>query len=645
MISVDRVKSVSAAQLMPYLLGAVVGAVAVVITVDHGLLLGRAEAWRQVGGDTGVSLAVLRYFIAEGFWSNPFTVTHLGEGGIALAANDALPLLAFFARIVSAVVDVRAELWLGGWLIGVFVAQALSAVYAVRSWSVKNIWLTTTTAVIAVTLPGFVQRSEHIALLGQFWIFLAIGFIGRIRFDTSSTRVRICAALFPLGAWLTHPYLGIMATAIIGCSIVGISLSRRKTVLALPFSVGAISALAFSQTDVSPASLIPDTGSWAWLGTSVLAPITPQGSSLLATPLRLGTSEWEAMNWLGFGGASLVVIGIGLGLLRGRLSTLHPATKGLMAALVILTSYSVTFVVRLVPAQRVDLRTTRPMTMLVILFVLGVSVITFSVFGRHSSRSLINQSVLAAGRVVAGCSIVLLLLVRFVSGATGGRIYQSIVLVIAAMVLFEATRFFREPWFTIGLSFGALSWIFGLMLAFIPSQLELVTSTLRGSGRFMWPLVATLLVGSAALLQHLGSRALLFLCIACSVLQVLDTTGLRNNFSGQLMHGVSYAASSEVLQESIGGADVVHIRPTLGCLSSASGFEGFYDVVIAASWGELAVDPAVRSRAVKEDCSTTPPVPNDAVIAIVEQSEVVIADLSLQSSDCDQVAGILLCQT
>jgi len=67
--------------------------------------------------------------------------------------------------------------------------------------------------------------------------------------------------------------------------------------------------------------------------------------------------------------------------------------------------------------------------------------------------------------------------------------------------------------------------------------------------------------------------------------------------------------------------------------------------VIAASWGELAVDPAVRSRAVKEDCSTTPPVPNDAVIAIVEQSEVVIADLSLQSSDCDQVAGILLCQT
>jgi len=101
MMFVGKLKCVGASCFTSYFMGVVVGVMVAITTVDHGLLLGREEAWNQVGGDSGVSLAVFRYFLDQGFWSNPFTVHSLGVDGVAVAANDSIPLLAYLARFVS----------------------------------------------------------------------------------------------------------------------------------------------------------------------------------------------------------------------------------------------------------------------------------------------------------------------------------------------------------------------------------------------------------------------------------------------------------------------------------------------------------------------------------------------------------------
>jgi len=644
MTFVGRLKSVGASRITPYLLGVLVGVVVAVTTVDHGLLLGRAEAWNQVGGDSGVSLAVFRYFLEQGFWSNPLAVRNLGIDGVAVAANDAIPLLAYVARFVSIAVVINAESWFGLWLFIVFVLQGTSAVYAVRGWSESNIVVTTTAALLATLLPGFLQRSGHIALLGQFWLLIAIGLVGRIRVSNLSTSMRLWVCLVPLCAWLTHPYLGIMSTGLIGVPIVAQAAVTKKLALVIPFSIGVAGSLAFASTDVSPTSLIPDRGSWSWLGASLLSPVIPQRSDWFEVSSFVGVAEWEAMNWLGLGAAIAVIIGlVTLSINRG-LAEISSVTKGLLFAVIALTTYSVTAVMRFSPQHKVDFRNVHPFRLLMILGCGVAGLLVFAVFRRGKPVSASSQRVVIAGRVAGVVCVALLLVSRLFMGASGGRLSQSFTLVVGAVVLIEFSRFLTEPWRSGVLSLAGVLGLVGVSLFLVPGRLELLTSTLRGSGRFMWPFVAVLLVISMVSLERVRFAFVVPMCLVAVLLQISDTQSLRAGFSKNLMLGDGYAASSQQLQESL-AAEIVHIRPTLGCLNSGPGFVSFYNVVIAASRNETPVDPAVRSRAVKEDCSTTRSVPNNAVIAVVEEREAVFADLSLDPSDCNEVAGLLVCQS
>ena len=628
----------------PYFLGALVGAVSSIVIVDQRLLLGKTEAWNQVGGDSGVSLAVFRYFVEQGFWSNPFTVRNLGIDGVSVAANDAIPLLAYVARFVSIAVDINAETWFGFWLFMVFVLQGASAVYAVRGWSESNIIVTTTAALLTTLLPGFLQRSGHIALLGQFWLFIAIGLVGRIRVVGPSRSMRMWVCFVPLCAWLTHPYLGIMTAGLIGLPVIAQAAVTKRPALVFPFSIGVAGSLAFANTEVSPTSFIPDRGSWSWLGASLLSPVIPQRSDLIDVSSLTGVAEWEAMNWLGVGAAMLVIFGFLKLAISRPFGGLSSTAKGLLFAVMALTTYSLTVVMRLTPKHKVDFRDLHPFRLLTMLGFGIAGLLVIAVIRRGRPVIGFSQRVIVVGRFVGATSIFLLVVSRLLMGASGGRLSQSLVLVAGALVLVEVSRFAVEFWRSAVLSLAGILWLVGIALFLFPGRLELITSTLRGSGRFMWPLVAVLVITSLVCLESIRFAFVVPICLVASLLQISDTQSLRAGFSQNLMLGDGYAASSQQLQESLVG-EIVHIRPTLGCLNSGSGFLSFYNAVIAASRNESSVDPAVRSRAVKEDCSTTPPVPNSAVVAIVEQREVVIADLSLQPSDCDEVAGLLVCQT
>jgi len=435
-----------------------------------------------------------------------------------------------------------------------------------------------------------------------------------------------------------------MTAGLIGLPVIAQAAVTKRLALVFPFSIGVAGSLAFANTDVSPTSLIPDRGSWSWLGASLLSPVIPQRSDLIDVSSLTGVAEWEAMNWLGLGAAVLVIGGFLKLAISRPFGGLSSSAKGLLFAVMALTTYSITVVMRLTPKHKVDFRDLHPFRLLTILGFGIAGLLVIAVIRRGRPVFGFSQRVIVAGRFVGVTSIFLLAVSRLLMGASGGRLSQSFVLVTGALVLVEISRFAVEPWRSAVLSLAGILWLVGIALFLFPGRLELITSTLRGSGRFMWPLVAVLVITSLVCLESIRFAFVVPICLVASLLQVSDTQSLRAGFSQNLMLGDGYAASSQQLQESLVG-EIVHIRPALGCLNSGSGFLSFYNVVIAASRNESPVDPAVRSRAVKEDCSATPPVPNDAVIAIVEQSEVVIADLYLQPSDCDHVAGLLVCQT
>jgi len=641
---VKSVITVKSAIWMPYLLGALVGAVSSITTVDRRLLMGKAEAWNQVGGDSGVSLAVFRYFVEQGFWSNPFNVRNLGIDGVSVAANDAIPLLAYIARFVSAI-EINAETWFGFWLFIVFVLQGASAVYAVRGWSSANVIVTTTTAaVLSTLLPSFLQRSGHIALLAQFWLFIAIGLVGRFRLNDSSRSMRMWVCLVPLCAWLTHPYLGIMTAGLIGVPIIFKALVTKKFALAIPFGIGVAGSLAFASTDVSPTSLIPDRGSWSWLGASLLSPVIPQRSDLIDVSSLAGVAEWEAMNWLGLGAALIVVMGLLKFAISRPFAELSTVTRGLLFAVIALTIYSLTVVTRLTPKHRVDFRDSHPFQLMTILGCCIAGCLLLALVRRGKSVAGSSQRVVVISRVVGAASILVIVASRLLMGASGGRLSQSFVLVGGAVVLAESSRFSVEPWRSAVLSLAGILWAVGAALLLIPGRLELLTSTLRGSGRFMWPMVALLLIASLVSLERIRLTFLLPICVFALLLQISDTQGLRAGFSGNLMHGDGYTASSETLRVAMSDASIVHIRPTLGCLNSGAGFLSFYNVVIAASRDNVPVDPAVRSRAVKEDCASVSVPTSGSTVAVVERHSETLDVLKLDGSTCSDLAGIFICR-
>ena len=247
-------------------------------------------------------------------------------------------------------------------------------------------------------------------------------------------------------------------------------------------------------------------------------------------------------------------------------------------------------------------------------------------------------------RFVGAASILLIIASRLLMGASGGRLSQSFVLVGGAVVLAESSRFSVEPWRSAVLSLAGILWAVGIALLLASGRLELLTSTLRGSGRFMWPLVALLLIASLVSVERLRLPFLLPICLFASLIQISDTQSLRAGFSGNLMHGDGYATSSETLRDAMSDASIVHIRPTLGCLNSGAGFLSFYNVVISASRDNVPVDPAVRSRAVKEDCSSVSVPTSGSTVAVVERHSETLGVLELDGSTCNDFAGILLCR-
>ena len=621
--------------------GALTGLVVALTTVDWGLVGGGADLWRRAQGDAGVSLAVFKMYLNEGIGSHPLRVTSLGADGVSLLANDVFPLFAVFARAANLLLDLPAEVWMGLWLIGAFVLQGAFAALAVSAFGARHVVPCVAAAVFACTGASLLTRAGHPMLLGQFWLYAALAYVGYARgYESGGRFLRALPVLLVWAAWFTHPYLGIMSAAVVVGPLVVVARYRGWTRVVAP--VGGLVALPFAAMALDPDArdLIPDLYGWKGLSAPVLGPFVPTNSDLVGGLWHVTAASHEVKMWLGLGAATVAVSGACLLFLRRGTVRFGKVLAGSVFTLVPLLAYSVTTNIRVINEVTLDVTElgARGVGVFVLVGVVSSSLVLWRSWPRWTSRErLLALSICAVATVL----VLLLVADRVISGPSGGdsaRLIAGVSVALGCALGSVASASFARS----VLAALAVVGLVAVSLLFASGLLLEVTSTLRATGRFMWPAIAGLVVGGVVCCWRFIPRpAAAVLLIVAICIQVVDTATARNTFSEYIAPRGADDVWLVRLETELRNDDRVAISPSLGCIGSAAGFSSFFRVTIAAAWSEVAAEPAVRSRAVREECPAS--IPRGVPVYVVENHEVIVEELHESGYLCGGELPTLRC--
>ena len=123
-------------------------------------------------------------------------------------------------------------------------------------------------------------------------------------------------------------------------------------------------------------------------------------------------------------------------------------------------------------------------------------------------------------------------------------------------------------------------------------------ASFRGTGRFFWPASYLIMLGSvAAILRMLELRKAASLLLAALLLQILDTSGLRD---GVRLHGQAYGAPWLIDTAALGPVlarnELLTIWPTFGCGALISENEWFMQLVQLGSRSAIRVNTMYTAR-------------------------------------------------
>lgn len=593
-------------------LAAVIGFVVGLVTVDRRFWSGDAATWSGVGGDAGAGLAAFRYFVAEPWSLNLFAVRGLGDG-TSLLANDSIPLLALIAKLVDPIGGPAAATWWGAWMLLAFPLHAVAGTVAVRSWGARTHAATVIAATLAVTSPILLHRSPHPGLLGGFWVLFALAWAGSARRRIDSRGVQIAAVGLPIGAWLTHPYLGVMTGGIVLASIIAMArLADRRTTAVRLGGATALGIALVAAPDSIGTDLVPDQRGWIDVNTTFATwPIVPQRSTVW--PGEVTTASYEGMAWIGLGGLTLVVGAAIVALRRHTVRELtsrwqnDPVVPGLLVVTTIFTAYAISPRIRLWPRFVLDLsRTSTTMLLALALVVVGAGLV--AAFGRCRGRpgctiATLGRSIALWSLLIATASLAVVVAARSIHGPSDGRLGQSLALMLAAIGLLIGAWSVTPRRPTPLRVVAGLLWVLGAAWAIAPGALAEITSQLRASGRFVWPAAMMLAIAAIVTLdRRLPVRHLSAVAVAVVALQVIDTTTLRGDFVTPIDPSPSRIESVADTRVAVADLDRIELVPGLACLVDGASFGAFRDIVIAASYEGVATTPGLRARAVREEC-------------------------------------------
>ncbi len=260
---------------------------------------GNGRDW-HLAGDAAQHAIAQRHFLADVWRASPLEVGTLL--GLNLAFLDGIPALAL---PIKAFVPQLPE---GFHAIGIFYAlawllQPFAAVWALRGAGVRGFWPAIAVAVLALSMPAFLMRFGHAALTGHFVILAALGLYFRLLRDA---RWWALAVPFQVLALLVHPYLALMALALLAAVPLTLLLRRDGRFVAAGLGAGAaLAAMLGAMAGLGYFGAAGD-GGFGQYAMNLLSPFWPYRSWFLAGLVTIevdatGHGGWEGYNWLGLG--------------------------------------------------------------------------------------------------------------------------------------------------------------------------------------------------------------------------------------------------------------------------------------------------------------------------------------------------------
>lgn len=297
---------------LAYLASALMGGLLAILLFPWDFTFpGNDRDW-HMAGDAAQHAIAQRHFLADAWRASLLEVGTLQ--GLNLAFLDGIPALAVPIKAIAP------QLPPGFHAIGLFyvlawVLQPVAAVWALRGAGVRGLWPALAVAVLALSMPAFLMRFGHAALTGHFVILAALGLYFRLLRDA---RWWALAVPFQVMALLVHPYLALMALALLAA--VPLTLLLRREGPFLPAALGAAAALAAMLGVMAGLGYFgaAGDGGFGQFAMNLLSPFWPHRSWLLGGLVSTevdatGHGGWEGYNWLGLGLWAALAGGLALG--------------------------------------------------------------------------------------------------------------------------------------------------------------------------------------------------------------------------------------------------------------------------------------------------------------------------------------------
>lgn len=222
----------------------------VALLIGVSLVLWVFPRWALTGGmppgappapDFGKDILGQLYFFAQD-WSSGGPRTFLVDRklnmpwGANIGLTDSIPLLAVLAKALRPVLPPFDQV-VSLYQAAAWTLQPVAAVFALRSAGERS-WLPAVgIAVMAASMPTFLQRLWHAALGGHFLLLAMLGLY--LRIARGSRLALACACVLQVALLLIHPYLMLMATALLLAAPLTLALRRDAR---WRFTLGAIAA-------------------------------------------------------------------------------------------------------------------------------------------------------------------------------------------------------------------------------------------------------------------------------------------------------------------------------------------------------------------------------------------------------------------
>ncbi len=242
----DAIRRIRRNGAASYLIALLIGLSLVLWVFPRWALTGGMPPGAPPAPDFGKDVLGQVYFFAQD-WSSGGPGTFLVDRklnmpwGANIGLTDSIPLLTVLAKVLRPVLPPFDQV-VSLYQAAAWTLQPIAAVFALRSAGERR-WLPAVgIAVMAASMPTFLHRLWHAALGGHFLLLTMLGLY--LRIVRGGRFALACACVLQVALLLIHPYLMLMATALLLAAPLTLALRRdarwRVTLAAIAASSGTM---------------------------------------------------------------------------------------------------------------------------------------------------------------------------------------------------------------------------------------------------------------------------------------------------------------------------------------------------------------------------------------------------------------------